>query len=498
MQLDGLPEAERAAAEAAWAEARADALALARRREAAAVLLQRRMPALVLRLKAVRDIRTKAARWAPWAARLNALLGLVAAAESKAYVEAKVKQADAGEAAGADASAPAAPSMASKPSSPKTGSRPTSPSRPVSPGKKDPKAAGAKPGTPKGGRKDAGPAEPETPALPPPITALTHLARSAQLAARGTAWHELLNTTRHAWNTCRALINVDTSLMAPTPKLVWETGPMPPPPTAPESTIAPAAVGKDAKGGKGGAAAKKEDPKAKAGAKDAKGAAAGKKGATTDSGTFPEPVWGPVPIPKNAGPNVGRALRSATEALLTAVAAFKAGAPLHTGVLPQAKESSASEGANGGKVSSSGGGPGTVTCALERPATQASQVTESSHFSFGSDLAVELWFQGGPLDMEWVNKFVVMVLNVLFRMNRFHSVLALGERAWAAEGIQRECSPAHLPPFMQSAGGNKETTIRLILHLTPARAKQMCFFLAHTSCTRTRRPVVAVLVRGCL
>lgn len=39
----------------------------------------------------------------------------------------------------------------------------------------------------------------------------------------------------------------------------------------------------------------------------------------------------------------------------------------------------------------------------------------------------ELWFESGPLDMAWINKFMVTSLMVLYKMNRFHAVLDLGE-----------------------------------------------------------------------
>ncbi len=38
-----------------------------------------------------------------------------------------------------------------------------------------------------------------------------------------------------------------------------------------------------------------------------------------------------------------------------------------------------------------------------------------------------MWFQSGPLDMAWVNKFVVMGLMVLHKMNHFHACFNIGE-----------------------------------------------------------------------
>ena len=60
---------------------------------------------------------------------------------------------------------------------------------------------------------------------------------------------ELLNSVRHLWNGARALLNADTRMVtSPPPPVVWELGPFPEPPAAPESLIAPAAGEKGAKG----------------------------------------------------------------------------------------------------------------------------------------------------------------------------------------------------------------------------------------------------------
>lgn len=485
--LDGLSAADKAAAEAAWAAERDAALLVKRKREAAALLLTKRLPVLLARKKAVGVIRERAARWTPWLARLRTIMGLMAAAEGRAYVAAKLRAADVLDVEGAreggagglapegsvgtgkGSSRPVSPAATGKGSS-----RPTSPakgtgSRPVSPSK-DAKGKGAAAGKGKAGDKGGKGAAPAAPAAPeefdpdapapPPVVALQQLSRAAMAGARGGAWHEVINALRHTWNVGRALLNADVSLMAPTHKLTWEQGAMPPPPEPPLSTITPAG-GKDVKGGKGGAPAKKD---AKAGDKGAKGKDA--KGGKDAGAALPaERVWPQIWLQRGARrPNTARALRAVAEAALTMVAAVRAGAPLHTGVIPlsataggsTASGAGAAAGAAGdtgvdtaagtvrrtGSMGSNGlGGPtgtlegvGLATGTLKGSMGQAEQAVPddaSSHFSYGSDLQVELWFSGGPLDMAWLNKLMVMVLSVLNRMNRFHAAMSLG-RTWLA------------------------------------------------------------------
>ncbi len=102
--------------------------------------------------------------------------------------------------------------------------------------------------------------------ITPPLQAMIHLARAAQLAARGGAWIELTNAVRHAWNWARAVLSADPSLTAPLPKVTWTRGQLPEPPTPPESMLQSAAAAAGDKKGKKGAAAKdkpKEEAKAK-------------------------------------------------------------------------------------------------------------------------------------------------------------------------------------------------------------------------------------------
>ncbi len=61
-----------------------------------------------------------------------------------------------------------------------------------------------------------------------------------------------------------------------------------------------------------------------------------------------------------------------------------------------------------------------------RPATGDSG-TAPSTFSFGSDLVVKGWFEGGAIDMAWMTRLVVVLMTALRRMERWSTVMALGE-----------------------------------------------------------------------
>ena len=155
---------------------------------------------LAERLKAVRAAQKLADAGRPWLARLNIVLGLVAAAEGREFV----KKSAAEKAAARPGTANTQSS--SRPTSP--GKQPGSPTKPTSSqGKRPPSQE--KPSSPKGRDKSppkAGPAksiaasmlgpEEDEDFVIPPLQALLHLTRCAHLAARGAAWHELLNSCR--------------------------------------------------------------------------------------------------------------------------------------------------------------------------------------------------------------------------------------------------------------------------------------------------------------
>ena len=131
--------------------------------------------------RAIQVARERAVRWAPWLARLNSLSGLVAASEGRAFLMARAAAAEvlrfdehaaAVGVAGSDAGSRTVSAKGRSSSPPKGGSKP-----PVTPPKKV-------------GTVETAPASvPENGAAPdlsssPPILALAHLARSAQLACR--------------------------------------------------------------------------------------------------------------------------------------------------------------------------------------------------------------------------------------------------------------------------------------------------------------------------
>ena len=194
------------------------------------------------RRKIVIEARERLISWAPWIARLNTALGLSIGAEGRKFLQKKMEEAETKRQADAAARALEALATAAPPSPTKT------------PGKKPQSAlkSSAKP-APAAAKKANLKAEP-APVSPtaslkapeaeeavplegssPPIVSLMHLARAATAACRGHAWHELLNTIRHLWNNSRAMVNLDPSMTAPMPPIVWEKGAMPPPSNPPVS-----------------------------------------------------------------------------------------------------------------------------------------------------------------------------------------------------------------------------------------------------------------------
>ncbi|KAG1679321.1 hypothetical protein FOA52_009353 [Chlamydomonas sp. UWO 241] len=427
-ELEAMAPDARAEAEAA-AAARIER---GRRRVAAATLLQRRLPPLLVRKHAIDAARASAARAAPWLARLAAVLGMVAAGEGRAFLARRAAERAAADAAAADAASAArqadgaaATFKAGKPEAP--GARAKSPTKPPSarggsksPSRTPPPAPLPAPAEGGGGEPDVGLDLADS----PPMQSLRYLERACTLAARGRAWHEGLNAARALWNVTRMLLNMETGLSVPTPPLVWLPGPMPGPPEAPPSTIAAAVVEKGAKGKD----AKKDDSK-----KDSK---AGKAGAEPAAPAPPT-----VPLPTNARANTGRALRAATDALLSMVAALRAGTPLHAGVVPLPSVDGRGEDGDGGGD-------------FDDAASYA-----TSNFSYGSDLQADEWFRRVPLDMAFLNRLVLLVLTVLGRMRRWHAVLSLGEE-WLAlsEGAFNE---KVLPVLMAAAAETGAPSARM-------------------------------------
>ncbi|KAF5826443.1 hypothetical protein DUNSADRAFT_3069 [Dunaliella salina] len=186
-----------AAEEEAWLAAREAVLMQARRRHAAATLLQRRLPLLLARLRAVREIRQLAMQWAPWMARLNTVLGLAKTYEGRCCVEVALHMQEPPE------DSPDSPPLTNEEAS----EAETSKSAPAQKAAKGapPKGKEAKASPPAGAATTptAAPAAanafaatasiPKAALMAVPLQALLHLARGVQLAVRGQAWHEALN-----------------------------------------------------------------------------------------------------------------------------------------------------------------------------------------------------------------------------------------------------------------------------------------------------------------
>ena len=250
---DATPE-QRAEARAALA---AEEEARGRRQAAAAILLQRRLPVLLARRRAILAGRLKLEAWAPWMARLNAALGLAAGADARAYFKTRAAALEAKRAA---AEAERSAAMAASAGGPGgAGGAGGERSRSVSPSKRTPPSSATKkpaaatpPGSKPSSARKTTTLAPEPPpptatsrfapplgieaveADSPPMLALRHLARAAQMGCRGRgSWHEVLNAARHLWNTSRLLLNMDEGMSVPTPALEWEKAPMPPLATPP-------------------------------------------------------------------------------------------------------------------------------------------------------------------------------------------------------------------------------------------------------------------------
>ncbi|KAG2499074.1 hypothetical protein HYH03_003257 [Edaphochlamys debaryana] len=371
------------------AEARAAEDAV-RRRVAAVMLLQRRLPKMLARKREIERIRADIKRWAPWLSRLNAVLGLLSAAAARKYVQAQAMA----RAAGATAAPVERPSTAQ-------------PGPAGSPGADG--ADGPPPLLPPDG-------------ITPPLEAMMHYARAAQLAARGGAWVELANAARHAWNLARGVLSTDPALTAALPKVTWEMREWPEPLVPPEGFLQAAANPGDKKGAKKGG--KKEEERGKTPAKTpgsptARSSGRGKKG----QGEELPPPPRLYPLPQGSRSNMARAVRALTDALMEFVSRLRDGLQVPTWIAPMDVAGGA-----GGKARRGGEED-------PRPDTAVSD----SQFSYGSDLQVDIWFKEGPLDLAWVSRYMALVAVVLSRGGRWHTLVELG-RTWArlSEGVFNE------------------------------------------------------------
>jgi hypothetical protein len=76
----------------------------------------------------------------------------------------------------------------------------------------------------------------------------------------------------------------------------------------------------------------------------------------------------------------------------------------------------------------------------------------------------ELWFENGPLDMGWINKFMVTGLMVLYKMNRFHAVLELGEGEGTGAGGNTSRYSNNPAACWDPGGNNQEVSAHVRLH----------------------------------
>lgn len=151
------------------------------RRHAATRLLQQRLPVLLVRKRALAQVRQRAAAWLPWLARLHNTLA------ANAVVAARQPQ-------------------------------PATPERPVTPPSGQAVAAGA---------PTTAAAEPAAEVLSPEqlgLQALQHCSRAAQLGLRAGpgGWHELVSAAQCLWNSSRLLLDELPQLCQPVPKITWE------------------------------------------------------------------------------------------------------------------------------------------------------------------------------------------------------------------------------------------------------------------------------------
>ncbi|MEW5312856.1 MAG: hypothetical protein WDW38_004457 [Sanguina aurantia] len=433
---------ERYGAEVAVATARA------KRRLAAVLLLQRRLPALMERRRALLVMRASMTRWSPWLARLNAVLGLMLTGEARTYLAAKAE---------------AGPQVMLTPNL--TTTLMTDPPLPLVPLPLKMLSLDSETGRPKappqGSTKDkSGEAAPV--ALTPPVQALLHLSRSMTLGCRGCAWHELVNSARHLWNCARLVLNADTLLTQPLQPIEWQRGPAPAGAAAPASLIQPAPASKVKTAAAAASPAKKGSPSkvASASKKDkappGRDASKAKKGEKAEEAADAIPIW----LAVGSTPNTARALRCATEALLGMVAALRSGSQFHTAVIPLPPQPSDPPPLSFNTTRDPYGNT-TSPASQHRGESPTLRDTRTgkppqpppyapSEFDFGSDVDADKWFAECSLDMAWVSKFVEMVLLVLLKMQRWNGLLCVG-REWVAlsQGLFDE---AVLPMLVLAAG----------------------------------------------
>jgi hypothetical protein len=410
-----------------------------RRRLAAGLLLQRRLPALLRRLRHMRETRGRARAWAPWLTRLHTLLGHVAADQALQLLAAR----DAG-AAGADSLAPAV--LAASSSSP-TDKKGAAGKATAGAAKKPGGKAGGQAAADAGGAPAAGAASAaDAAAAETAARAVRCFSRAAVLAGRaaepgGAAWPVLLNAVRALWDVGRQLVNALPQLAeaaaAGTDGAAWQLQPLPPPrlpPLALESLL-PAAAGEPravaatpppkagGKGGGGGGSA--ESKKALGRAPSAAAGAKGGRGTPAAGDAQAGPRLVPQPVARRPAASAAPAAAAAAEALLAVVARVKArmaaGPP--AGALRSPPPPGAAQPT--GMPSSHGG-------------------DRATEISLGSDAPSIAWYESVQLSVPWLGGVVAALLEVLRRSECWHAVMGVGawqgacaERCWCRGSLHR-------------------------------------------------------------
>jgi hypothetical protein len=436
-----------------------------RLRLTAVLLLQRRLPVLLVRLRHMREVRRQAAACAPWLARLNVLLGFVAAEKALGFLNdassrAAATAAGAPPAQGADggrqAASPAAKAAA--------GSQKKMPAAAVTLLAATVAASSGRKAQEKGVAQTRAGAAAED-AGRPSVTALEEaaaaagaqavqcFARAVVLAGRadagGTkaaAWPTVLNATRALWNCGRQLVNALPQLTqaradghagaadsafagagasaheGPAPAPAWEFQPLPLPrlPPLELSSLLPAG-----QAGAVAAAPAKGKVAAAGGSSDSKKALArmGSTAASSKSGGG-APVTGEhaapgarlvlLPVVRRPAACITAAAAAAAEALLGAVARMKArmaaDAPEQ---LRQAVSSNARDDASEGVV-------------VLLPSSLGGAAGRTIEFSLGSDAPSMVWYDGAPVSVPWLGSVVAALVEVMRRGQCWHGVMGIG------------------------------------------------------------------------
>eukprot|EP00775_Hariotina_reticulata_P005829 gene5829-6070_t len=450
------------AAQLAGAEVSAEASAEELRQLAVVLLLQQRLPVLLRRRRMILQARQQMAAWCPWLSRMHALLGGLAAEAASCllsrnpsgpaaatggtcvvttdadneYAAAASGDIDIGAASEGQAGDGSAGIIGTETSDSKSESgisssssnlRPPSPERRAegfTPRKKD---RAAKTATPREGRlgratqgcKDGTEAEVAECvddvelAQQLSIQAIAEFAKAATLACRAgpTGHQQLFISCKQLWCIASVLINRQPNLTLPLRPVVWAVGVLPAPKVPPlaaeplermaDSTAATGAKSAEAGGkGKGGAGDKKGSAAGKAGKAEGKkdtGTKAVKAGAVP---AVEPPIIKQLVMPEARTGNIEAAFRTADMLMGPTKCAAQASYHQYPAVLTDAPSA-----------------PGSITARSNR---------QSSEFSFGSDAVTQAWHARCSVDVVGLTKGMQLVLQVLQRMERWHSMMSIG------------------------------------------------------------------------